>query len=114
MTPAPQGSPLMRLVLDREGRRIVLAGEVDVSNAADLREALEALQAEPGDVAIHLAQVSFMDLAGCRAIEEAARALGARRLILAAPPPPVRRLFTIIGLEEMANVSIPVADDVGL
>ncbi len=102
----------MRLVLDRDGRRIALAGEVDASNAADLREALEALCTEPGDVAIHLAQVSFMDLAGCRAIEDAARALAPRRVILAAPPPPVRRLFTIIGLEEMANVRVPAADDV--
>jgi anti-sigma B factor antagonist len=91
------------LFIDRhDNGRVVVAvsGEVDMATAPELRAALDAaLRDGTGDLWLDLRRTTFMDSSGLRVLFEAyeqAQALE-RRLAIACPAGPVRRLFEITG-----------------
>lgn len=79
---------------------LAVAGEVDVSTEAVLREALVGLVADGAtDLVVDLAEVTFMDSSGLRALIEAIR-LGAK-LTLRHLRPAVRLVFEIVTIPSL-------------
>ncbi|SNR26413.1 STAS domain-containing protein [Actinomadura mexicana] len=102
-------SALLRITAASGAPRVLLAGEVDVSNTAEVARALRAVQERAsGDLHADLAGVEFMDVAGLRAFSEAARALHDRGglLVLHGVPLHIERLFTLIGWHTTPGLEI--------
>jgi anti-sigma B factor antagonist len=78
-----------------------LAGELDLYNAADVREALLQVCAEqPGRLVVDLAQVDFVDSTALGVLIEARSKLQNRQsFLLAAPGRETHRALTISGLD---------------
>jgi anti-sigma B factor antagonist len=94
MTVAARGS---------EGATVAVTGEVDASNADCLRLAILAAAANLGaQLEVDLAEVTFMDSTGLRAIADASLALQLERsgssLVLSNVPRQVLRLVKIIDI----------------
>jgi anti-anti-sigma factor len=95
------------LELDTEetgGRtRVTLRGELDISSAPVLEEALEKVEeAGPPVLLIDLRQLEFMDSTGLRTVvsaDQRARDAG-RRLAIVRGPEPVDRIFSVTRLDE--------------
>ena len=76
---------------------IPLRGEIDMSNAGSLRQALRSVDDHDGAVVVvDFAQVTFIDCAGLGPLLEAQARLG-RRLRLRNVPPRVRRMLVFSG-----------------
>jgi anti-anti-sigma factor len=92
-----------------DGRRAVLAvaGEVDLATVRELRAALEdGLATDAEELWLDLGATTFMDSSGLHAVfdgQTRATALG-RRLAIAIPPGPIRRLFELTGYSERLAV----------
>ncbi|WP_433463700.1 STAS domain-containing protein [Spirillospora sp. CA-128828] len=100
---------LLRIAAASASPRLLLSGEIDVSNASDVAHALHAVQArQRGDLHVDLAAVEFMDVAGLRAFTKAARDLHDhdRLLVLHAVSPHIDRLFTLIGWNTSPGLEI--------
>lgn len=86
--------------IDREATPVLVAvaGEVDAEGAPTLGQALDDLP--PGDVALDLDGVTFIDSSGLRVIAGAASAAEAegRRCTVVAASPAVERIFAMTGL----------------
>ena len=83
---------------------LAVAGEVDLANAEELREAVRrCADGEPAGVVIDLAAVPFMDSSGLAVLFEAARDLGSRLLVVAAPDSAVERLLEVTEAGEWVN-----------
>lgn len=86
------------------GTTIKLAGELDGATSAELVERFERIAADPqsGHVIVDLAEVSFIDSAGMRAIIAIERATAERELTLTILPPPdeVTELLRVAGVAE--------------
>lgn len=103
-------SPLARLDVSRRGQAVVatVAGDVDLSNAADLRTALE--NAAPPDavgLVADLAQVGYLDSSGVSILVAVARELSIRRQRLAIVAPPggaVRRVLDLVQIDRLAEL----------
>ena len=94
------------------GCRVAVSGEVDVSNASTLRDALdEQLSSGEGAIAIDLADVPYIDSTGIGVLVGAAhRAQEAgRTFVVARPQRNVARVLSLLGVSEELNVH--VADD---
>ncbi len=78
---------------------LVLEGELDLSNAAVLEQALRHVEVSPAErITIDLRRMHFIDLSGVRAIVDAdARLDGRLRLIKG--PPAVHSVFHLTGAE---------------
>lgn len=87
-----------------------LQGEIDVSNAAEVNQAIvSTITNEPLGLILDLAGVSYLDSSGLGMLFGLKRALATRRqrLVLLLPDAsPLRRLFHVVKLEAV----IPVAD----
>lgn len=84
------------------GTQLILrvSGELDLCSAPYLRQALDEAAAQtPARVLLDLEGVSFIDVAGIRAILDGAKIFESR-LVLHRTPPYVMRLFTLIGVEQ--------------
>lgn len=83
--------------------RLALRGELDISSAPMLEEALaRAEEAAPALLVIDLRQLEFMDSTGLRTLvsaDQRARDEG-RRLAIVRGPEPVDRIFTVTRLDE--------------
>ncbi|GAA2292060.1 hypothetical protein GCM10010402_58140 [Actinomadura luteofluorescens] len=102
-------SALLRITAASGLPRVLLAGEVDVSNTAAVARALRAVRERgSGDLHADLSGVEFMDVAGLRAFSEAARDLHERDglLVLHGVPPHIERLFTLIGWNATPGLEI--------
>jgi anti-anti-sigma factor len=103
------GAPSFRLWVepDEAGGRIAVAGEVDVVAAARFRRLLEGTHLDTPVVTLDLSQVTFIDLAGARAVAAVGRAVGARggRLVVTGSSRLFRRMWQIIGFADVAEVS---------
>jgi anti-anti-sigma factor len=88
---------VVRVVPDGDDHTdLVLSGELDMDSVAHLSTSLTQRVDHDGDVVVEAGGLSFIDVAGCRALVEAAEQLGdGRRLVLAHPP---RELVRVIGL----------------
>lgn len=88
---------------------LVLRGEVDAGNADVLEAAVAAFtDVPPGVLCLDLAELTFVDVAACRALAQGSRDLRAAggRLLLVAPPPPVRRTLCLLGLSELPGFQL--------
>jgi anti-sigma B factor antagonist len=82
-----------------------LVGEVDLSNADELRAL--APETDDGDLVLELSGLAFMDSTGLRGMIELARGLEpGGRLVLRNPSPAVDRLFEVTGIDRIDNLSI--------
>lgn len=78
------------------------AGDVDTATAPLLRAQLMlAAESTDGDIVVDLADVTFVDLRGLYALVDVSRHLeeSGRRLRATHPPPIVRRLSELAGLD---------------
>jgi anti-anti-sigma factor len=88
---------------DDAGVRLVLRGELDISSAQILEDALEKLEAgEPATLLIDLRALEFMDSTGLRALVSADQRArdAARRLAIVRGPEAVDRIFNVTRLDE--------------
>lgn len=96
-----------------EGRcSLAVTGEVDVSNASELRDALDgAFASEASEVEVDFSDVTYIDSTGIGVLVGAAhRAQEAgRTFVVARPQRNVARVLSLLGVSEELNVH--VADD---
>ena len=95
----------------------MVSGEVDLSTAPNLTQALEEVLGLGNQVVVDLEEVRFMDCSGLRALVQAARRaeeLGAGRLHVTPGPRQVRRLFELTGAAGTVQVVPPSAAGVGV
>ncbi len=98
---------LLQIVHTSNPRGVRVVGEIDISNAGALQEALEPAVADGGDVTLDLSGLAFMDSTGIQVIIRAAHGLSGRgRLILVGAGDLVRRSLERIRLGQLANVEI--------
>lgn len=106
--PADITEALFTVGEQRVGRRAVVsvAGEVDISTAADLQAAIEIAATRAFEIWVDLSDTTFMDSSGLHAMVEArARLTGAnRRLGVICPEGPVLRLLTLTGLDRIFEI----------
>ena len=91
----------MALLSIEETRSIRLMGELDMSNARELEEALESAVERAGPVLIELSELTFIDSTGISALLRTAQALRGRGcLILHGEQGNVRRVLDLVQLDE--------------
>ncbi|WP_165966447.1 STAS domain-containing protein [Actinomadura sp. 7K507] len=100
---------LLRVTAASSSPWLRMTGEIDVSNAREVKRALGAAQDRvPGDVHVDLAAVDFVDVAGLRTFTLAARDLHVRdrMLVLHSVSSHIDRLFTLIGWSTTPGLQI--------
>lgn len=86
-----------------------LAGEVDITNHAQVRSALAALLANcPATIHLDTAGLNFIDVAGSREIITALRSRPGLRIILHSPPACLLRIITLLWPEANIKITGPV------
>lgn len=99
----------MELNATRKGRQVkaMLIGELDHHNAERIREALDALIADPAinELVLDMSGVQFMDSSGLGVILGRYRVLSQRggRLLLSAVPVSIDRIFRMSGLYALVD-----------
>jgi anti-anti-sigma factor len=98
--------PLLTLREEYVGRRSVLSlrGEADMSNAAELRLAIESAAARAFEIWLDLTATTFMDSSALHALSEARLTEANVRLALICPEGPVLRLLTLTGFDRIFEI----------
>lgn len=102
--------PMAEIRVEREDENVVavLTGEVDMSNAATVRQEIaESVTPDDDALIIDMSGLSFIDSAGLHAMIELGTVLDERRqqLLLCLPPgSTIRRAIEIIGLPHAVSV----------
>lgn len=96
---------LLTITRERGLTRLRLVGEVDLSNAVALRKVLAGAIAD-GDVTLDLAELSFIDVAGLRAIVQVAMSNIDRSICLCDPSPQVLALLGRCGWSHLLNLKV--------
>lgn len=102
--------PMAEIRVEREDENVVavLTGEVDMSNAATVRQEIaESVTPDDDALIIDMSGLSFIDSAGLHAMIELGTVLDERRqqLMLCLPPgSTIRRAIDIIGLPHVVSV----------
>jgi anti-sigma B factor antagonist len=102
--------PMAEVRYEREDETLVamLTGEVDMSNAATVRQQIaESVTPDDDALIVDLSELSFIDSAGLHSIIELGTVLDERRqhLLLCLPPgSTIRRAIEIIGLPQAVSV----------
>ena len=90
-----------------DGIHVELTGELDISSAARVEEALAKIEAEePAVVLLDLRGLEFMDSTGLRTVVSAdarAREQG-RRVVVVRGPEAVHRIFNVTRLDERLEI----------
>jgi anti-sigma B factor antagonist len=88
------------------GRRAVLsvAGEVDISTAADLQAAIENAATRAFEIWLDLSETTFMDSSGIHALVQARARQANLRLALICPDGPVLRVLRLTGLDRTFEI----------
>ena len=94
---------------------ITVAGEIDLTNAESLRDALlSALNTGARGLVVDMTATSFLDSAGVNALVRASRraaaAEAALRLVVTAPA--VRRVLDLVGIDRLIEVYPSVTEAV--
>lgn len=87
--------------------RVLVEGEVDVSNADELRNAVDAaLALDAPEVTVDLSQVPYIDSTGIGVLVGAAhRAADAgKKLVVASPQKNVARVLGLLGVADDLNI----------
>ena len=86
---------------------VSVAGEVDVSNASELRSALEgALAQDAPEIEVDMAQVPYIDSTGIGVLVGCAHTAkdAGKRLTIARPQRNVSRVLGLLGVSDELNV----------
>jgi anti-sigma B factor antagonist len=104
--PADANGTLLKISEEGVGRRAVLSvrGEVDMSNAAELRLAIESAAARAFEIWLDLSATTFMDSSALHVLSEARLAEANLRLALICPEGPVLRLLTLTGFDRIFEI----------
>lgn len=83
-----------------------VSGEVDLANVSSLREHLKTAIETAKNLVVDLRDLRYIDSSGIAVLLEARRALArdGRSIALAAAPPMVQRILTIVRLEQVIPV----------
>lgn len=111
--PDPTGSPVLRVEEHGRFRVVVLAGEVDLAVAAEVRVCLRELMVDGAtDVLVDLSAVTFMDSTGLGILVAARKQARVFRgtFGLVAPSPPVARVLSLTALDKFLPTYASVAD----
>ena len=102
----------LRVVEGDGARTLRLIGDLDLHTYEIAGDAIRPLLSERGDVRLDLSELAFLDSSGVRVLLEAFKTLrtNGKDLILASPPPHVRRVFDILGL---SNAGVTIEPDGG-
>jgi anti-anti-sigma factor len=109
----------MTFDFDRSGDVVVarLDGEIDSSNASELRVALAArLPTEARVLALDLSGVTYLDSSGIELLFELGRSLAARRQTIRLIVPqtaPVRRVLELCAVESVVPIDGDLEDALG-
>jgi anti-sigma B factor antagonist len=101
--------PPFELRLSRTDQAVIVevVGEIDMATAPELAAELEGVGDDSGLVVVDLAQVTFVDSSGLKALVQANRELGRRGIgfrVVSPADHAVRRIFEITQLTEPLNV----------
>jgi anti-anti-sigma factor len=97
----------MNFSIERTSDGIHLKGELDIAGEQELMAALEDVIGTNGAVILDLAELSFIDSSGVRAIIRAADQVGeSGRIVLRSPMPPVKRVFDLMRLDTIPNIEV--------
>jgi anti-anti-sigma factor len=100
-------NPLFQAVPLQRGRGLRLVGELDLSTVGDLRGMLATLPHGADVVTLDLADLSFMDSSGLRAVVEYAGTLnGSGPLVLDNVPGHIRRLLALTGVDGTPHIEV--------
>ena len=86
---------------------VAVVGEVDMTTAPDLSQAIERAPDDTALVVIDLSEVTFLDSSGLNSLVQARRALAEREVAMTVVVPPasaIRRVFEITRLTEQLDV----------
>lgn len=87
--------------------RYALKGELDMASATTLREALDPVVAAGKPLTLDVADLTFIDSSGLRALVQLSAGLnGVGPLVLSSPSDGVRRLLDIVGLEALPGIQV--------
>jgi anti-anti-sigma factor len=109
---SPLREPPVRSV-EQRGRAtvVVLAGELDLYNATEVRTVLgEAIDSGVDRIVVDLSAVEFVDSTALGVLIEASSKIGRERLRLAAPHVATRRTLEVSGLDRHLSVHGTVDD----
>jgi anti-anti-sigma factor len=92
---------------DEQGQRIAVAGEVDVVGADRFRRLVDSTHVDTPVLTLDLSRVTFIDLAGARAVAAVGRAVaaGGGRVVVEGASRLFRRIWGVIGFADVAGVS---------
>ncbi len=112
---SPLREPPVRSVETVNGAVVLhLAGELDLYNAEELRDALAAALAQaPSRIVVEMSEVAFVDSTALGVLIEARSKLGQSTLLLAAPQLETRRTLQVSGLDRHLAVHDSVDDALG-
>jgi anti-anti-sigma factor len=100
--------PSFAIAVSRAGDScsLVVSGELDMATAPRLRAALDAELERDASMVVDLASLDFIDMAGLRALLDAAAHAGAngRRFDVLNPSPAVDRLLELTGLGRRLSI----------
>ncbi len=87
--------------------RYRLRGELDMASAGTLRDAVQRIVDDRGNLTLDLQDVSFIDSSGLRALVQLSQQMnGSGPLVLSNVPASVRRLLDIVGLETLPGIKV--------
>lgn len=111
-TSAGRQRPVLDIDRAEDVTVVRLAGELDLYNAPELREALVGLAAErPARLVLDLAEVEFVDSTALGVLIEARSRMENRKaFLLAAPGLETRRALQISGLDQHLTVHATLAE----
>lgn len=111
-TPGEASSGLIRIIVEARPEAIIarVSGEVDITTAPRLRSELDRLSATGRPVILDLADVSYFDMAGVRALEGAVDSGAPPAVVLAALPSAVVRILDIVWPEKPVPVHPTVSE----
>lgn len=87
---------------------VALTGEIDLSNAEGVPEAIAEMVSAEGTLSIDLSRLRFIDSTGVQMLLGVAKAYGERgdRLVLDRPQGVVRRVFEVMQIERAPELEI--------
>jgi anti-anti-sigma factor len=102
---SPHAAPQLKVSRSDDGRivRLMLSGELDISNAAALELELQTAEARrPTVLVLDLAHLRFLGVSGLRAILDAARRArrDGRHFVVTNPVPHIVRLFELTAIDQ--------------
>lgn len=99
------GSPLLEV--RRENGTFRLAGEIDMSNAAEFAGKVADAVRDGNRLVFDCAELRFIDSTGMAAIVEISRGLGTSgSLVIRSAPHSLRKAVRVLGLDRLPNVEI--------